>query len=121
MDVGDVVAPRSMSLVLHPDLADHMKAQPIRLPKKTLLYGFRLNIDFASMLWAREHLFNSDAEFRTHLRLDSSPQFNRNYLVGECDRISLAHVSSSDLNMVFLSLLLVLFFVMVWSPAVPSQ
>ena len=89
-------------MVLHADMVAHVNHQGIRLPRKTLLYGFRLNIDYACMLWAREHLFHEDLEFRTHLRLDSSPQFNRNYLVGEVDRISLEYVSSCDLDCVCL-------------------
>ena len=94
------LTPRSMSLVLHPDMAAHVSSQPIRIPRKSMLYEFRLNIDYVSMLWARQFLFNAHDDFRMHLRLDSSPQFNRNYLVGEIDRISLAKVSSLELDAV---------------------
>lgn len=88
--------PRSLSISLHEDLVKHLKDQTLRLPKRTALYDFRLNVDWASMLWARQFVFNKDnVEWRAHLRLDSSPQFNRNYLVGEVDWIDLSNVSSS--------------------------
>lgn len=100
---------RSMSLVLHPDLAAHIQQQGVRLPKRTLLYEYRLNCDYASMLWAREFLFNvsegSDT-WHTHLRIDSSPQFNKNFLVGELDRICTKEASADNVDMVFLGLVL---------------
>ena len=43
------------------------------------------------MLYARDFIFNSDAAWRAHLRVDSSPQFAKNYLVAEADRISFAN------------------------------
>lgn len=65
----------------------------IRLPKRTCLYNFRLLVDFASMLWSREYFFPSpNTGWVTHFRVDSSPQFNRNYLVGEIDKLSMEQV-----------------------------
>ena len=85
---------RSLSLCLEPDLAQHLIQAGLKVPKKSTLYQFRQNVDYCSMLWAREHLFAASLpEWHTHLRLDSSPQYARNYLVGELDRIDLADIS----------------------------
>lgn len=94
-----------MSLVLHPDLVAHFQKQGVRLPKRTLLYEYRLNCDYASMLWAREFLFSVSPGapiWHTHLRIDSSPQFNKNYLVGELDRICVEQALPDNLDNVFL-------------------
>ena len=91
-----------MSIALHPDLADHIGRQQIRLPKKSILYDFRLSLDFASMLYARKHIFNETLDYHLHLRLDSSPQFNRNYLVGEVDLICLTAVNPANIDSVWL-------------------
>lgn len=91
-----------MTIALHPDLAQHISSQTLRLPQKSALYDFRLSIDFCSVLYARDHVFNAEAEYTLHLRLDSSPQFNRNYMVGEVDRICLSAVSAEHLDSVLL-------------------
>ena len=91
--------------MLHPDLAGHIVDQGLKLPKRTLLYEYRLNCDFVSMLWARDYLFKvgpGEPKWHTHLRIDSSPQFNKNFLVGEVDRICIDGCSPSDLDNVFL-------------------
>ena len=91
--------------MLHPDLAGHVVDQGLKLPKRTLLYEYRLNCDFVSMLWARDYLFKvgpGEPKWHTHLRIDSSPQFNKNFLVGEVDRICIDGCSPSDLDNVFL-------------------
>ena len=91
--------PRSLSICLDDDLASHVLAGDFRMPKKSILYQFRQNVDFCSMLWARRHLFSSDLPpWHTHLRLDSSPQFARNYLVGELDRIDISKVCSDKID-----------------------
>ena len=40
------------------------------------------------MLYARECVFNASSKRFAHLRLDSSPQFAKNYLLAELDKIS---------------------------------
>ena len=87
--------PRSMSAVMQPSLVEHICSQGIRLPKRTCLYNFRLLVDFSSMLWSREYFFPSpNTGWVTHFRVDSSPQFNRNYLVGEIDKLSMESVKA---------------------------
>lgn len=81
---------------LHPELSEHLLRDTLRMPRKTILYDFRLNIDYCSMLYAREFVFTKGgggSEWFTHFRLDSSPQFARNYLVGELDVLMLDEVS----------------------------
>ena len=85
---------RSLHIALDPDIAEHVTVG-LRMPRKTTLYQFRQNVDYCSMLWARKHLFAAGLpRWVSHLRLDSSPQFARNYLVGELDRIDLSRLSS---------------------------
>ena len=54
-------------------------------------------MDWASMLYAREFYFNGDHQWFCHLRLDSSPQFAKNYLLGELDKVSYPGSIRSDL------------------------
>lgn len=42
--------------------------------------------------WSREFLFNPDLNWVLHIRCDSSPQFSKDYLVAECDYVSLENV-----------------------------
>ena len=70
----------------------------MRMPRKTTLYDFRLNVDFCCMLYAREYVFTpggAGVDWFTHFRLDSSPQFARNYLVGELDILRLHDASAA--------------------------
>lgn len=90
-----------MNLVMEPELVQHFKDQ-IAMPKRSLLFNYRLYVDYCCMLWAREFVFSASLpDWHTHFRLDSSPQFGRNYLVGELDRICLNRVSAADLDEVF--------------------
>ena len=92
-------------MVLHEDLSAHLAQWPLRMPRKSALYDWRRNIDFASMLFARQFVFPPDGSWCTHFRLDSSPQFSRDYFVGELDRLSLEEVScqtDADIDQVFL-------------------
>ena len=57
---------------------------------------FRINIDWASMLYAREFVFTEKEWWIGHLRLDSSPQFAKNYLVGEIDKVCCSHANPSS-------------------------
>lgn len=96
-DNGDAHELRSLSLTLHADVADHMVRQGIRLPKRTLLYEYRMNVDWVAMLWARDHVFAADGvKWHCHLRIDSSPQWGKNYLVGEVDRVCTESCSPTD-------------------------
>ena len=54
------------------------------------------------MLYAREFVFNGDSQWFCHLRLDSSPQYAKNYLLGELDKISFPRSLQSDLADAFL-------------------
>lgn len=94
---------RTVDLTLHPALAEHIQSHGIRVPRRSLLYEFRVYIDYCCMLWSRERLFTSEnnEQWCTHYRIDSSPQFNRNYLVGELDNISLGQVNSASIDQVF--------------------
>ena len=49
------------------------------------------------MLYAREFYFSGDHQWFCHLRLDSSPQFAKNYLLGELDKVSFPGSIRSDL------------------------
>lgn len=91
------VVRQSLSIALDPDLADHLSAG-LRMPRKSALYQYRQSVDFCCMLWARKHLFSNDLRWISHVRLDSSPQYARNYLVGELDRIDLSQVSSARID-----------------------
>jgi hypothetical protein len=72
-------------LTISTELLNHLKASPTAaaLPGKSAIYDWRVDLDLASMLYARDHVFVGD--FAAHLRLDSSPQFGKDYLMGECD------------------------------------
>jgi hypothetical protein len=60
----------------------------IKIPKKTMLYKYRIDLDLASMLWARKHIFSlSGSPWYIHCRLDASPQFGTDYFMTECDII----------------------------------
>ena len=97
-DLLPQVVDQCLSLALQPELAQHIRAQQVQLPKRLTLYEFRLSIDWACMLWAREWLLTASMDWHCHLRLDSSPQFSRNYLVGELDWVSAgAALPSMDL------------------------
>ena len=97
-DLLATVVKQSLSVCLHEDLYAHLSKWQLRLPKKSVLYDWRRNIDFCCMLYAREFVFpvvpaGAVGARCTHFRLDSSPQFSRDYLVGELDRLSLHAIS----------------------------
>lgn len=71
---------RGIALILHPDLCDHLISQKWRLPQRSLLQQFRVNLDWCAMLYAREFVFNGHHQWFCHLRLDSSPQYAKNLL-----------------------------------------
>ena len=67
-------------------------AKDISVPKHATLYHYRVDLDLASMLWARKYRFRLEAKWVVHCRIDSSPQFGRDFLMGECDIVYLAGV-----------------------------
>ena len=69
-------------------------AKDISVPKHATLYHYRVDLDLASMLWARKYRFGLEAKWVVHCRIDSSPQFGRDFLMGECDIVYLAGVGS---------------------------
>lgn len=57
----------------------------INVPRHSTLYKYRVDLDLCSMLFARKFRFPVHLSWYCHLRLDSSPQFNKDYLMSECD------------------------------------
>ena len=66
-------------------ICDHCVIKDISIPKHATLYKYRIDLDLASMIWARKHRFGVDTKWYLHCRLDSSPQFGRDYLMTEVD------------------------------------
>lgn len=66
------------------------------MPKHTALYKYRVDLDLATMLFARKHDFGLSASWFAHVRLHSSPQYGRDYLLSECDLFYPTHVQSWD-------------------------
>lgn len=72
----------------HIATTDHL-CQGLDVPKKSTLYSWRVDFDLASMVFARMTKFNMDKVWRVHIRLDASPQFGRDWLMGEVDLMCL--------------------------------
>ena len=68
------------------------------MPQRGTLYLFRVKLDLCSMLWSREYCFDKASLWYVHVRIDSSPQFSRDYLVGEADVVRLNDVYPADVN-----------------------
>ena len=62
-----------------------MHGKETAVPSKTTLYRYRIDIDLASMLFARTHRFALKIAWFCHCRVDSSPQYGRDYFMSECD------------------------------------
>lgn len=64
------------------------------VPSKSSLYSHRINLDLATMLFARKKHFHvsSGLPWCVHIRTDSSPQFGKNYLNGEADILKLDQI-----------------------------
>ena len=106
-----------MSLILHPDLSEHLKnqarclnldiqcclTQTWRLPQRSVMQTFKVNVDWCSMLYCREFVYTADRTWYGHLRLDSSPQYCKNYLLGEMDQICFVE-TGPDLERLLLEL-----------------
>ena len=57
----------------------------ISIPKKSILYKYRIDLDLATMLWARKNIFNLQSNWFVHARLDASLQYGKDYFMTECD------------------------------------
>ncbi|CAE7311851.1 unnamed protein product [Symbiodinium sp. CCMP2456] len=80
---------RCLKMVLQPDVAEH------------LLQGdTSLQIEGVPRTFAREYVYGDGGDWVMHVRVDSSPQFNRDYLVSEVDVVSLDKTFSSELDTV---------------------
>lgn len=55
------------------------------MPKKSAIYHFRVLVDLAAMLFAREFHFPVSGDWRIHVRSDASPQHGKEYQVTEVD------------------------------------
>jgi hypothetical protein len=84
---GFQVPLRALGLALQPALAEHMAKQGITIPKKSVLYRFRVTADLCTMLFSRQYWMALKYDWRCHLRLDSSPQYGRDYLMAELDLV----------------------------------
>ena len=74
---------RCSTMMLTPSLCEHSKRMRKPVPSMSSLYRWKVDMDLASMLWARTHVFSGD--YICHLRFDSSPQFGRDDLMREAD------------------------------------
>lgn len=64
------------------------------MPKKSSLYLYRINLDLATMLFARSHRFSLATTFYVHCRLDASLQYGRDYFMSEVDIVYPSHVKT---------------------------
>lgn len=62
-----------------------VRSEEITVPKKSILYKYRIDLDLASMLWARQHVFDQESSWFIHCRLDASLQYGKDYFMSECD------------------------------------
>ena len=97
---------RSLGLALQDELRKHLCSQDpcltilfpcivfdvtvsqlkeLSIPGHSVLYRYRIDVDLATMLRAREHVFPEQSSWFVHCRLDSSPQFGKDYFMTECD------------------------------------
>ena len=73
----------------------------LRLPARRTIQDFAVTADFCSMLWCRKHLMNSTCSWRIHIRIDSSPQYARDYCITEIDYIDLSKFVNTTLGISF--------------------
>lgn len=71
-------------------------SQDIAVPKHTALYKYRVDLDLATIFFARKRHFGLSTSWYAHVRLDSSPQYGRDYLLSECDLFYPTNVQSWD-------------------------
>lgn len=53
-----------------------------------------MDFDLATMIYARMTKFTMSKNWRLHVRLDASPQFGKDYLMGEVDILNLDGVQN---------------------------
>jgi hypothetical protein len=76
---------------------DNIFQQDPKIPGGQCIRNARITMDLAAMLWCRKNLFCAAIEWwRVHLRLDSSPQYCKDYLVGEADFIDTSNIDPSS-------------------------
>ena len=78
------VIKESLSMVVHPDLLSHL-SPAVCAPSKATLYEYRVKLDMASMLFCRDQYLTREKGWHCHIRLDSSPQYGKDFLLAEMD------------------------------------
>ena len=78
----------SWRLSLHPMLVSYLESQAFDAASKNTVLRSRISVDLASMVYCRDVRLPASGGFITHLRVDSSPQFSRDYCVMELDILS---------------------------------
>ena len=88
---------QSLRIVLDQVLAESLRAQlqAWKVPSEPTVYRHRLWLDLCAMVFSRPVVFSESALWSCHLRADSSPQFGKDYLVVEADKVDLEAVSNS--------------------------
>ena len=88
---------QSLRVVLDQVLAESLRAQlqAWKSPSEPTVYRRRLWLDLCTMVFSRRVVFSESALWSCHLRADSSPQFGKDYLVVEADKVDLEAVSNS--------------------------
>lgn len=71
---------------LSPALSAHLLQQQLPAPSRWALNRWRLELDFASMVFCRRYLLSVQTDWFAHIRADASPQGGRDFLVCELDR-----------------------------------
>lgn len=77
----------SATLILKPAAADFIKRQRAQhpTPHKTTLNTWRVDVDLACMVHSRNHVLVKQRVAGLHLRVDSSPQGGRDFVIIEID------------------------------------
>ena len=83
--IGTVDSFNQIHTTIHSATEHAMQTQGIIVPKKSSLYLYRINLDLATMLFARSHRFSLATPFYVHCRLDASLQYGRDYFMSEVD------------------------------------
>ncbi|CAE7327274.1 CELA2A, partial [Symbiodinium sp. CCMP2456] len=78
--------PRALKMSLSPTLSAHLLQQQLPAPSRWALNRWRLELDYASMIFCRRYLLSVDTDWFVHIRADASPQGGRDFLVCELDR-----------------------------------
>jgi hypothetical protein len=100
----DSAVRQSISISVQPELKDHILLQGLQLPSRSVIYRYTVDLEFCSILWARDFFWVPDMDWVLHFRTDSSPQFARNYLVAECDRVTMTDISPGSYEAVFVDI-----------------